>query len=342
MIEIRHLKTLLALRETGSVVEAAERLFLTQSALSHQLKELETRLGCELFIRKSRPMRFSEAGRRLLQLADEVTLKVKDAERDIQKMLHGESGRLFMAIECHSCFNWLMPTIDQYRNQWPSVELDFSSGFTFDPLTALMQEEIDLVITSDPQALKHIEYVPLFRYEMQIAIARDHALNEKEYLVPDDLVDQMLITYPVDKNRLDVFNQFLTPAQKEPKAIRTSELTVMMVQLVTTGRGVCALPNWVLAEYVEKGLINVKSAGKKVFGQRFMQRCERKIWGCLMCRILLHLQKNIPCRNCRVLREFYNLNLNSYSSSTYADHHHAAVLTNHFIIQINTYNGICA
>lgn len=263
MIEIRHLKTLLALRETGSVVEAAERLFLTQSALSHQLKELESRLGSELFIRKSRPLRFSEAGKRLLQLADEVTQKVKDAERDIQKMVHGETGRLFMAIECHSCFNWLMPTIDQYRNQWPNVELDFSSGFTFDPLTALVQEDVDLVITSDPQPLKNIEYVPLFRYEMHIAIARDHALNEKSFLIPDDLVDQILITYPVDKNRLDVFNQFLNPAQKEPKSIRTSELTLMMVQLVTTGRGVCALPNWVLAEYVDKGLISVKSAGEK-------------------------------------------------------------------------------
>lgn len=263
MIEIRHLKTLLALRETGSLVEAAERLFLTQSALSHQIKELESRLGSELFIRKSRPLRFTETGKRLLQLADEVTQKVKDAERDIQKMLHGETGRLFMAIECHSCFNWLMPTIDNYRNQWPNVELDFSSGFTFDPLTALVQGDVDLVITSDPQPLKHIEYIPLFRYEMHIAISRDHSLNQKPFLVPDDLVDQTLITYPVEKNRLDIFSQFLNPAQKEPKAIRTSELTLMMVQLVTTGRGVCALPNWVLSEYVDKGLINVKSAGEK-------------------------------------------------------------------------------
>jgi len=263
MIEIRHLKTLCALRETGSVVEAAERLFLTQSALSHQIKELESRLGCELFIRKSRPLRFSEAGKRLLILAEEVLQKVKDAEREVQKLIHGEVGRLFMAIECHSCFNWLMPTIDNYRNQWPNVELDFSSGFTFDPLTALAQEDVDLVITSDPQSIKGIQYIPLFHYEMHIALSREHALNAKKYLQPDDLVDQTLITYPVEKSRLDVFNQFLTPAQKEPKSVRTSELTLMMVQLVTTGRGVCALPNWVLAEYVDKGLITVKSAGEK-------------------------------------------------------------------------------
>ena len=263
MLEIRHLKTLIALRETGSLVEAAERLFLTQSALSHQLKELESRLECELFIRKSRPLRFSEAGKRILLLADDVIARVSEAERDVKKLIHGEAGRLFMAIECHSCFNWLMPTIDIFRNQWPAIELDFSGGFTFEPLPALAQGDIDLVITSDPQPIKGVRYVPLFSYEMHIAIANHHALIEKNFLEPQDLANQTLITYPVDRNRLDVFNQFLTPAGIEPLAVRTSELTLMMVQLVASGRGICALPNWVLAEYAEKQLISVRSAGEK-------------------------------------------------------------------------------
>jgi LysR family transcriptional regulator for metE and metH len=262
MIEIRHLKTLLALRETGSLVEAAERLFLTQSALSHQLKELEARVECELFIRKSRPLRFTEAGKRLLLLAEEVLAKVSDAERDVKKLVHGEAGRLYMAIECHSCFNWLMPTIDVYRNQWPAIELDFSGGFTFEPLPALAQGEIDLVITSDPQEIRGIQYVPLFGYEMQIALANHHPLAQKDFLLPQDLAEQTLICYPVNRNRLDVFTRFLTPAAIEPAAVRTSELTLMMVQLVASGRGVCALPNWVAAEYVAQGLISVRSAGK--------------------------------------------------------------------------------
>lgn len=263
MIEIRHLKTLIALRETGSLVDAAERLFLTQSALSHQLKELEGRLGTELFIRKSRPLRFTEAGKRVLLLADDVLAKVSEAERDVHKLLHGEAGRLYMAIECHSCFNWLMPTVDVYRNQWPSIELDFSSGFMFEPLPALAQGEIDLVITSDPQDIKGVEYIPLFSYEMQIAIANSHPLHAKNYLEPGDLADQTIITYPVERSRLDVFKNFLDPAGIEPAGIRTSELTLMMVQLVVSGRGVCALPNWVLAEYVDQALISVRAAGAK-------------------------------------------------------------------------------
>ena len=261
MIEIRHLKTLQALRDTGSLVEAADRVCLTQSALSHQLKELEARLESELFVRKSRPLRFSEAGKRLLQLADEVMAKLDDAERDIKKLVHGEAGRLFMAIECHSCFNWLLPTLEIYRNHWPGVELDFSAGFTFEPLPALLQGEVDLVITSDPLPLKGVEYVPLFSYEMQFALAKDHPLCAQEFILPGDLAGQTLITYPVERARLDVFKQFLTPAAVEPQKLRTAELTLMMVQLVASGRGLCALPNWVLAEYVALGLISVRPAG---------------------------------------------------------------------------------
>lgn len=261
-LELRHLKTLVALRETGSLVEAAERVHLTQSALSHQLKDLEGRLGGELFARKSRPLRFTSAGQRLLTLADDVLVRVEEAERDLHKLLHGEAGRLFMAIECHSCFNWLMPTIESYRNHWPAVELDFSGGFTFEPLPALAQGDIDLVITADPQPIKGVEYVPLFSYEMQFALAREHALAAQPYLTPEHLADQTLITYPVERKRLDVFKQFLEPASVEPAAVRTSDLTLMMVQLVASGRGLTALPNWVLAEYVDQNLIAVRSAGE--------------------------------------------------------------------------------
>ena len=176
MIELRHLKTLMALRDTGSLVEAADRLFLTQSALSHQLKDLEDRLECTLFIRKTRPTRFTSAGRRLLKLADEVIPMVRAAERDIVRLAGGESGRLHICIECHSCFQWLIPCIDKYRGNWPEVELDLTGGFSFAPLPALVRGDLDLVITSDPVDLNGIMYVPLFRYEAMMALPLNHRL----------------------------------------------------------------------------------------------------------------------------------------------------------------------
>ena len=262
-VDLRHLRTLVALRDTGSLVEAAERVFLTQSALSHQLKDLETRLGCALFIRKTRPVRFTTAGQRLLKLADEVLPLVHGAEQDLLRLAGGEAGRIFMAIECHSCFEWLLPAIDRYREDWNDVELDIASGFHFAPLPALGRGDLDLVITADPIEDEGLAYLPLFSYEAQLAVARDHRLANREWVEPEDLAAETLISYPVDRQRLDIFKNFLDPAGVEPARIRSAELTTMMVQLVASGRGVVCLPNWALHEYRTRDYVLVKSLGEE-------------------------------------------------------------------------------
>ena len=261
-LEVRHLRTLAALRDTGSLVEAAERVFLTQSALSHQIKDLEDRLGGPLFVRKTRPVRFTSVGQRLLRLADEVLPLMHGAERDLERLSGGAAGRLHMAIECHSCFQWLVPAIDSYREAWPEVELDISSGFNFAPLPALARGDLDLVITSDPIRELDLTYAPLFSYEAQLAVAADHPLAAKPWIEPADLSDQVLICYPVDRSRLDVFTSFLDPAGVDPAKVRTAELTAMMIQLVASKRGVTCLPNWALYEYVKKDYIVARSLGE--------------------------------------------------------------------------------
>jgi len=262
-VELRHLRTLVALRDAGSLVEAAERVYLTQSALSHQLKDLETRLGCALFIRKTRPVRFTTAGQRLLRLADDVLPLVHGAEQDLTRLAGGEAGRIFMAIECHSCFEWLLPAIDRYREVWTDVELDIASGFHFAPLPALTRGDLDLVITADPIDDPGLAYLPLFSYEAQLAVAREHPLAAKEWVEPEDLAEETLISYPVDRDRLDIFKKFLDPAGVEPQRIRNAELTTMMVQLVASGRGVVCLPNWALHEYLERDYVLAKSLGEE-------------------------------------------------------------------------------
>ncbi len=262
-VELRHLRTLVALRDTGSLVEAAERVFLTQSALSHQLKDLENRLDCPLFIRKTRPVRFTAAGARLLQLADEALPATYAAEQDIQALAGGETGRLFMAIECHSCFEWLLPALNAYREGWPDVELDIASGFHFAALPALARGDLDLVITADPVPDDNYHYEPLFSYEALVAIANDHPLVAKEWLDPEDFRAETLITYPVDRDRQNVFTDFLVPAGVEPASVRTAELTTMMIQLVASARGVCCLPNWALHEYMEKSYVQTRSLGEE-------------------------------------------------------------------------------
>lgn len=253
------------LRDTGSVVQAAQRLHLTQSALSHQAKALEDYFGVCLFVRKSRPLRFTPAGQRLLALADKVLPAVLAAERDLSRYTGGQAGRLHIAIECHSCFEWLMPTMDAFRGNWPEVELDILTGFGFDPLPALSRGEVDLVISADPIDDPAISYRPLFRYQGMLALARQHPLAAKSWIDPTDLADQTLITYPVERARLDVFKHFLGPGGVEPAAVRTTELTAMILQLVASNRGVAALPSWVLTEYLNRDYVTARPLGRTAF-----------------------------------------------------------------------------
>ncbi|MDX1805199.1 MAG: LysR substrate-binding domain-containing protein [Alcanivorax sp.] len=262
MLELRHLITLSAIEEAGSLVEAAERLHVTQSALSHQLKDLEHRLGVELVVRRTRPVRFTTAGLRVLALAREVLPRVQHTERELKRLAAGQTGRLHIAIECHSCFQWLMPALDAFREHWPEVQLDLSAAFSFAPLPALVRGDLDMVISSDPQQNEAVKYLPLFRYELVLAVARQSPLAARKWIDAADLADQTLITYPVERQRLDVFTAFLGPAGVEPAAIRTAELTPMTAQLVAAGRGVAALPNWALTEYTEHDLLKTVRLGE--------------------------------------------------------------------------------
>ncbi|MDO5666506.1 MAG: LysR family transcriptional regulator [Alcaligenaceae bacterium] len=247
-LEIRHLYSLVALRDYPTLQQAAESLGMTQSALSHQIKELENKLGLDVLNRRRRPAQLTTAGLKILELADEVLPRLEQSEREIERLASGHSGRLYLAIDCHSCFDWLMPTLNEYRLIWPDVSLDLSAAFSFNPLPALSRGELDLVITSDPEKIPGIEYQALFQYEMVLAVAHDHRLANKKFIKAKDLENETLITYPVDKNRLDIFTEFLDPAGIEPKQIRHNELTPMIIQLVSSNRGVTALPSWALEQ----------------------------------------------------------------------------------------------
>jgi len=255
MIELKHLKMLIALREHGSLVAAASDLCITPSAISHQLRELDQWFGIEVVHRKTRPIGFSNVGLRLLKLADEILPQLQIAQSDITRILHGQTGRITFSSECHSCFDWLMPLLNQYRIQYPDVDLDFASGFEANPHELLQNGEFDLLITADPIALQGVEYFPVFEYESRLVLSTTHPLVRAEHITVQELAEETLITYPVDKHRLDIMSKLFIPANIQPKNIRTTDLTQMLIQLVASGRGIAALPDWVVNEYEQKGWV---------------------------------------------------------------------------------------
>ncbi|MCC5959829.1 MAG: LysR family transcriptional regulator [Rhodobacteraceae bacterium] len=247
-IEFRHLRTIKAIHDAGGLARAADLLNMTQSALSHQVKGLEDQAGVELFVRRSKPLKLSAAGLKMLSAAEDILPRVAALEEEFTGLVKGRLGRLHIAIECHACFDWLFPVLEQFRKAWADVDVDIRPGLAFDALPALRREEVDLVISSDPEDLPGITFLPLFDYEPVFVASATHRLATQDYVTAPDFRDETLITYPVDRNRLDVFTQLLTPAKVEPRAIRQVELTAVILLLVASGRGVSVLPDWVLRD----------------------------------------------------------------------------------------------
>ncbi|MCB1397007.1 MAG: LysR family transcriptional regulator [Rhodobacteraceae bacterium] len=247
-LEFRHLRTIRAIHTAGGVARAADILNITQSALSHQLKGLEDQCGVELFVRRTKPLRLSAAGMKLLKLAEDVLPRIEALEEEFRALIQGKSGRLHLAIECHACFEWLFPVLDRFRHAWPDVDVDIRPGLAFGALPALQREDVDLVISSDPEDLDGITFTPLFDYEPRVVVASTHPLAGKPFATAEDFRDEVLLTYPMDRSRLDVFTGLLNPARVEPRGHRQVELTAMILLLVASGRGITVLPDWVLRE----------------------------------------------------------------------------------------------
>jgi LysR family transcriptional regulator for metE and metH len=263
MLDIKHLKAIEALHKQGSLVKAAESLKMTQSALSHQIKLLEQQLESELFKRKTHPLQFTPAGRLLLDGARSILPSMQQLERQFLALKQGETGRLWIGIDCHTCFEWLLPLLRPYQEKWPSVDLDIVPSFQASPLHKLQQQKVDFVITSDPEKIEGIDYTALFSYELVTVLPANSALLAKAFLTPEEFAQQTLITYPVSQSKLDIFKQFLQPAQIEPKELGYSELTIMMLQRVEAGRGICVLPKWLLQNQADFQHLPYRSLGEE-------------------------------------------------------------------------------
>ncbi len=249
-LELRHLRTLRALKASGSLTRAAELLHLTQSALSHQLKVVEDWAGSPLFARKSQPLTFSPAGERLLILAEQILPQVEAAGRDLSRLAGSSAGSLRIAVECHTCFDWLLPALSKFRPRWPEVDFDFATGFHSRPAQLVLEGKADLAILGDAAPIAGLTLFPLFRSGIVAVLAEDHPLTAKPWLEAADFAPETLITYPIPDDMLDVVRQVLAPAGVVPTR-RTSELTNAILQLVAARKGVAALPMWVVHSYLD-------------------------------------------------------------------------------------------
>ncbi len=252
MLERIHLAIVQQVDKQGSLTAAAGMLHVTQSALSHTMRKLEQQLGTEIWRREGRNLQLTQAGQYLLAVANRVLPQLDLAEERLGQFAQGERGSLRIGMECHPCYQWLLKIVSPYLSAWPDVDVDVKQKFQFGGIGALFGYEIDLLVTPDPLYKPGLKFEPVFDYEQVLVVNKDHRLATVDYARPQDIDREVLISYPVDIDRLDIYNQFLLPAGIAPRRHKAIETTDIMMQMVTSGRGVAALPRWLVEEYAEK------------------------------------------------------------------------------------------
>ncbi len=263
MIERMHLAIIREVERQGSLTAAAGVLCLTQSALSHSMRKLEKQAGTAIWRREGRSLRLTQAGQSLLALANRVLPQLELAEERLRQFARGERGTLRIGIECHPCYQWLQKVVTPYLAAWPDVDVDVKQKFQFGGIGALFAHEIDLLVTPDPLFKSGLHFEPVFDYEQVLAVGRTHPLASAGHVDPEQLAEEVLISYPVDPDRLDIFNLFLRPAGIAPKRHKTIESTDILLQMVAAGRGVAALPRWLVQDYAQKMAIVPVRLGKQ-------------------------------------------------------------------------------
>ena len=252
MIDRIHLSIVQEVEKQGSLTAAAGVLHVTQSALSHSMKKLEQQLGTDIWLREGRSLRLTQAGQYLLAVANRVLPQLDLAEERLRQFAQGERGALRIGMECHPCYQWLLKVVSPYLAAWPDVDVDVKQKFQFGGIGALFGYEIDLLVTPDPLDKPGLVFEPVFDYEQVLVVAGNHKLAKEDYIKPKQLANEVLVTYPVPVDRLDIYSMFLAPAGITPKRHKAIETTDIMLQMVASGRGVAALPRWLVLEYADK------------------------------------------------------------------------------------------
>ncbi|WP_281559451.1 LysR substrate-binding domain-containing protein [Thalassomonas sp. RHCl1] len=256
MFELKHLKTISALNASGTIRKTAEKLFLSQSALSHQLKELEFKLGDKIFIRNTSPVQFTRPGQLLLELAHKVLPEVENT----MSALKGQSGAektLTLAFACHACFQWLLPVTQALSQQNPGLRFSFA-----DPLFIEEYQQADILFTDELTEKNDLELEEIGQFELVAVVANQHPLAQKTFLSPQDFQEINLLTYPVKTQRLDIFNLFLSPHAITPNKIKQVENSHMMLQMAAADMGVAVLPDWLVTSLATPALLKRLPLGK--------------------------------------------------------------------------------
>ncbi len=262
-LEVRHLRLVDMIAREGGLTAASAKLYVTQSALSHQLREIEDKLGTRLFLRLNRRMILTEAGRRVLASARSVLQELSFTEEEVRRLAKGKEGVLRISTQCNTCYHWLPGIIREFQKHYPGVEVQINVEATSDPYNALCKGELDLALLYSIPARKGIVLYPLFSDEMTAIMRPDHPYATKKFLTARNFATEKLITYMTPREESFLFQQVLNPASVMPAKITQVMLTEAIVEMVKAGLGISVMSRWLTAPYVQAKAVRAVRVTRK-------------------------------------------------------------------------------
>jgi LysR family transcriptional regulator, regulator for metE and metH len=253
-LEVRHLRLVAAVADDGSLTRAGDRLHLTQSALSHQLRDIESRLGTPLFLRVGKRLVLTPAGERLLASARDILERLERAEHEIREMSRDRAGLLRITTECYTCYHWLPPLLLHYRRTFPRVEVRIDVNATGRPLDMLLAGKIDLAVVSSPVSDRRLRTRPVFEDELVVVASRRHRFAQQTHVKLADMRDETLFVYP-PKEESSVLQNTLLPGGAAPARVEEVLLTEAILELIKAGLGVAVLARWAVQPVVDAGAV---------------------------------------------------------------------------------------
>ena len=260
-LEIRHFRLVQAIAEEGTVTAASRRLHLTQSALSHQLKDVEDRLGAPLFLRLGKKMILTPAGGKLLGSARSIIDEVQRVEEEVAHLSRESEGLLRIATECYTAYYWLPAVLDGFRKKHPGVQVRVVAEATGRPVEALLSGKLDLAIVSSEVEDRRLSATLLFEDELLLIASRDHPLASRKFIRPSDFASENLLVYTSLEESL-LYRALLAPSGIRPRSVAQVQLTEAMLSMVQAGIGIAVLARWAVAPYLRTGNLRAIRLGR--------------------------------------------------------------------------------
>ncbi|MCR8560728.1 LysR family transcriptional regulator [Mucilaginibacter sp. BJC16-A38] len=287
-IAIHHFRLIDTISKEGTLTKAANTLHLTQSALSHQLKELERELEVEIFSRQGKRLHLTEQGYRFLRSSEKILAEIKALEEDIRNYKNGKTGKLSISMQCYTAYHWLPGIIKYYKNQWPDINIQILADATRRPLEYLMNGDLDIGIIRTQMVNTKIRYEPIFEDRLTAVICKDHPLAKKDIIEIADFQDQELILPLYDPSYQDtpVIESLIQAQQVKPKTLHRIHYTDATIEMVNAGLGITVMADWIVEPYL---------AGRNIVAKPLHHSVAKRAWYAATCKQTPAIQNFLEC-----------------------------------------------